>query len=294
MKAIYNAANPIDAQLVADLLADAGIQSHVQGSFLVGGIGELPAGEMMRIWVPDEAADAAKQIIAESSRGDGGDSLEMEAMPALRASWRRMWAALAAPGDGMALVERLLDAWSEPQRRYHTLQHLADCVAQLEPHLGMARQPGEVEFALWMHDAIYDVKGTDNELHSAQWAACELEALGKSQEVISRVQGLIMATCHDAMPRTPDEQLLVDVDLSILGASPARFDDYEAQVREEYAWVPGWVFRRKRSELLAQFLSRGSLFNTDAFRNTHEAQARLNLQRSISALRPWWRRFLVA
>lgn len=291
MKAIYNAANPIDAQLVSDLLSDAGIETHVQGSFLVGGIGELPAGEMMRIWVPDEAADEARRIIAESSRGDGSDSLEMEAMPALRASWRRMWSALGAPGDGLALMERLLDAWSEPQRRYHTLQHLADCVAQLESHLGIAQHPGEVEFALWMHDAIYDAKGKDNELQSARWAARELQTIGQSQAVIDRVRGLVMATCHDALPRTPDEQLLVDVDLSILGAPPVRFDDYEAQVREEYAWVPGWVFRRKRSEILAQLLSRERLFNTEAFRNKYEAQARLNLQRSIQALRPWWRRF---
>lgn len=291
MKSIYNAANPIDAQLVADLLADAGIETHVQGSFLVGGIGELPAGEMMRIWVPDESADEAKRIIAEGNSGEGFESLEMEAMPALRASWRRMWSELGAPGDGLALMERLLDAWSEPQRRYHTLQHLGDCVAQLEANLGAARYPAEVEFALWMHDAVYDVKGKDNELRSAQWATRELRALGQSQEVIDRVHGLIMATCHDALPRTPDEQLLVDVDLSILAAPPARFDDYEAQVREEHAWVPGWVFRRNRSELLAQLLSRGSLFNTAAFRDNHEAQARANLQRSISALRPWWRRF---
>jgi predicted metal-dependent HD superfamily phosphohydrolase len=291
MKAIYNAANPIDAQLVSDLLADAGIQTHVQGSFLVGGIGELPAGEMMRIWVADEAAGEAKRIIAEHDRGDTAESLEMEMMPALRASWRRMWSALGAPGEGLVLMERLLDAWSEPQRRYHTLQHLADCLARLEPHLHLAQHPGEVEFALWMHDAIYDVRGKDNECQSAQWAASELQAVGQPQAVIDRVQALVMATCHDALPRTADERLLVDVDLSILGASPARFDDYEAQVREEYAWVPGWVFRRKRSEILAQFLSREHLFNTEVFRNELEAQARHNLQRSISALRPWWRRF---
>ena len=93
MKTIYNAANPIDAQLVSDLLADSGIQTHVQGSFLMGGIGELPAGEMMRIWVADEAADEARRIIAADNRGDAADTLEMEMMPALRASWRRMWSA---------------------------------------------------------------------------------------------------------------------------------------------------------------------------------------------------------
>ncbi len=291
MKAIYHAANPIDAQLVSDLLADAGIQVHVQGGFLMGGIGELPAGEMMRVWVNDDAVDEARRLIAEADRGVQSESLEMEGMPALRASWQRLWRALGAPGDGLALMDRLLDAWSEPQRRYHTLQHLVDCVARLEPQLRLARHPGEVEFALWMHDAIYDVKGTDNELKSAQWATREMESLGLPQEAIDRVCQLVMATCHDALPRTPDEQLLADVDLSILGAPPARFDDYQAQVREEYAWMPGWKFRRKRAEVLAQLLARPNLFSTRFFRETFEVQARLNLQRSLGALKPWWRRF---
>jgi predicted metal-dependent HD superfamily phosphohydrolase len=71
---------------------------------------------------------------------------------------------------------------------------------------------------------------------------------------------------------------------NILGSPVDRFDEYEQQVRKEYSWVPGWLFRRKRREILEAFLARPHIFNTQRFRATHEAQARANLERSILAL----------
>ncbi|MBT9552193.1 MAG: hypothetical protein IV088_15195 [Hydrogenophaga sp.] len=65
-----------------------------------------------------------------------------------------------------------------------------------------------------------------------------------------------MATCHDAEPEGDDARRLVDIDLAILGADPARFAEYDAQVREEYRWVPNWLYRCKRREVLAGFLAR--------------------------------------
>jgi predicted metal-dependent HD superfamily phosphohydrolase len=70
------------------------------------------------------------------------------------------------------------------------------------------------------------------------------------------VHALVMATGHDAVPQGRDQEVLVDIDLSILGATPARFDEYEQQVRAEYAWVPEFLFRRKRRAILGQFLAR--------------------------------------
>jgi predicted metal-dependent HD superfamily phosphohydrolase len=93
-----------------------------------------------------------------------------------------------------------------------------------------------------------------------------------------------MTTRHNAIPEGSDAQVLVDIDLSILGASPERFDEYERQVREEYAWVPDDVFRHVRKGILEEFLTRPSIFNTRFFRDRLEQQARTNLARSIRAL----------
>lgn len=175
-------------------------------------------------------------------------------------------------------MQRLLDAWAEPQRHYHSQQHLRECLALLEPALDLAQHPGEVELALWFHDAIYDPQGKGNEARSADWAIDALAQAGASQEVQQRVRALIMATCHDADPEGGDARLLVDIDLAILGADPARFAEYDAQVRAEYRWVPGWLYRRKRKEVLAGFLNRQAIYGTGRFRDRLEGRARENLR----------------
>ncbi len=213
--------------------------------------------------------------LASTGLGHWRVSLIDETLPAR--SWQRAWAALGltAP-DG--LMQRLLDAWAEPQRHYHTQQHLRECLALLEPALGLAQHPGEVELALWFHDAVYDPQGKDNEARSADWAAEALAQAGAGSAVQQRVRALIMATCHDAEPTDPDARLLVDIDLAILGAEPARFAEYDAQVRAEYRWVPSWLYRRKRKEVLAGFLARPAIYGTERFRERFEGQARENLR----------------
>jgi predicted metal-dependent HD superfamily phosphohydrolase len=99
-----------------------------------------------------------------------------------------------------------------------------------------------------------------------------------------RVRALIMKTCHDALPETQDEQVLVDIDLAILGADAARFDEYETQVRAEYGWVPDFLFRRTRRKILQAFLARSAIYSTTHFRNQLEKKARENLARSIVSI----------
>lgn len=205
-------------------------------------------------------------------------------MDTLRHSWQRACRASGVKTDD-DLFARLVAAYQQPQRQYHTLVHLRECLARLEPVLELAPHPGEVELALWFHDAVYEVRGQDNELQSAQWARRSVLQAGASAATADRIHALVMVTRHDALPVGADEQLLVDVDLSILGALPERFDEYERLVQAEYAWVPGWMFRGKRRAILEGFLARPLIFNTAHFRTLLEARARENLQRSIARLR---------
>ena len=93
-----------------------------------------------------------------------------------------------------------------------------------------------------------------------------------------------MSTRHEALPEGMDASILVDVDLSILGASEERFDEYEKQVRAEYAWVPRPLYRRGRRRILESFASRSTVFNTASFIALYEAQARANLERALARL----------
>ena len=197
-------------------------------------------------------------------------------------SWQRTWTGIGATGEGSALFEQLKTAYAEPQRHYHTLQHLGECLAAFDDAQVVADHPHAVEMALWFHDAIYDVKGHDNEQRSADWARDALLAAGVPGESARHVHDLVMATRHTAVPSGRDEQLLVDIDLSILGAERARFDEYELQIRKEYSYVPGFLFRRKRREILLGFMERPAIYSTPHFHDALEARARDNLRRVTS------------
>lgn len=135
--------------------------------------------------------------------------------------------------------------------------------------------------AIWFHDAVCDVKRSDNEERSAQWAESELKAAGAPTEVAARVSSLVLVTKHTAVPVSLDEQVLIDIDLGILGAGEARFAEYERQIRDEYAFVPGFLFHRKRRVILQSFLQRHRIYSTQHFFATLEEAARRNLQRAM-------------
>ena len=196
------------------------------------------------------------------------------------ATWRTL--GVAAP-EGV--YEQLMARYGEPQRHYHTARHLEECFAALARVRGEAERPGEVELALWFHDAIYDTRRHDNEERSAEWARSVVAKTGLDASVGERVAALIMATRHKAVPDGADARTLVDVDLAILGAPEERFDEYERSVRWEYGWVPDVVFRRERRRILRQFLRRRRIFQTNAMHAAHEQPARENLERSLRRLR---------
>lgn len=147
--------------------------------------------------------------------------------------------------------------------------------------LHLAERPAEVEMALWFHDAIYDIPGQGNEERSAAWAHEALLQAGAAPAAADRVKQLVLATRHDALPAGRDEQLLVDIDLAILGAELDRFDEYERQIRQEYRYVPGFLFKRKRRQILQTFLDRPTLYSTPVLSSQFEAPARANLRRAI-------------
>lgn len=199
------------------------------------------------------------------------------------ARWRALWKALGAVGDD-ALYHELLARYNEPHRHYHTTRHLEEIFALLPSVESLARHAAEVEVALLFHDAVYEPLRQDNEARSAEWAVTTLEAGGAARDVASRVSDLIMATRHDVRPAEGDEEVVVDLDLAILGAPPERFDEYEHEVRAEFAVVPVLVFRKGRRNILQSFLDRPRIYHTAPLYRTRERQARENLERSIGKL----------
>ena len=70
MISVFCCSDYIQAQLLAGLLRQHGIDVFLQGALMQGGIGELPAMGHLSIMVNDRDRTAAKLIIDSYERGD--------------------------------------------------------------------------------------------------------------------------------------------------------------------------------------------------------------------------------
>lgn len=185
-----------------------------------------------------------------------------------------------------AVREELIARYSEPHRRYHTMTHIEDCLAQVAASTDMDDdQRALMDAAIWFHDAIYDATRNDNEAESAKLAAERLSATGAEPAFVDEVVRLILLTAgHSVQAGDALGARLVSIDLSVLGAAPDRYDAYAAAIREEYAHVPEPLYRAGRAAILGRFLESEALFADPLWAERYEAQARANLTREIAAL----------
>ncbi|MGW7538568.1 HD domain-containing protein [Amycolatopsis sp. NPDC054798] len=187
------------------------------------------------------------------------------------------------------------DAWadletrySEPQRRYHDLAH-ATAVAHDAEHLAADlpfHERAVVVLAAWAHDVVYDaVPGQDEQL-SAEWLRRWLTRAGVADAHIDRAEALVLATAaHEAPEGDLAAAALLDADLAILGAPPAAYATYVANVRQEYARYPDDAWATGRAAVLESLLGRPALYLTESAHSRWETAARQNLQAELTRCR---------
>ena len=181
------------------------------------------------------------------------------------------------------IFDDLAAAYDADTRYYHTREHIESCLSLFDSYRNFAQNPAEVEIALWFHDAVYDTHRNDSEERSARWAAEYLTSEGIVPEVAKRIQAAILATTTH-VASSGDIALLLDLDLSILGAPEPIFEAYDSAIRKEYAWVPRDRYRTERSRILQSFFDRDFIFKTHAIRASLETPARENLSRKLCDL----------
>ncbi|MCE7980526.1 MAG: N-methyl-D-aspartate receptor NMDAR2C subunit [Caldilinea sp. CFX5] len=199
--------------------------------------------------------------------------------------WQQCWLRLTGRLPAARWWLELQQQYNAPQRAYHTLQHLAECLQHFDAVRSLLQYPDEVEVALWCHDVIYDTHRRDNEEASAQWAQQLLQETDAPSATSQRITDWIRLTKHMAEPVDADGAFLLDIDLAILGADKERFAEYEQQVRQEYNWVAWPAFCTGRAQILQSFLQRPTIYRTPFFQARFEAQARTNLTASLHTLR---------
>jgi predicted metal-dependent HD superfamily phosphohydrolase len=177
--------------------------------------------------------------------------------------------------------EELVAAYAAPGRHYHNLTHIEDCLAALAHVDGLSTVEREIlQEAIWWHDVVYDPTRTDNEELSAGLAEQHVQA-----ELRREVGRLIRLTkTHDVEAHDRLGAILISIDLSILGAEPARYDAYSAAIRQEFIHVSDLDYRAGRGRVLRRFAARPVIFPDAGFAAMYDRRARENLARELASL----------
>ncbi|MAP54463.1 hypothetical protein [Altibacter sp.] len=166
--------------------------------------------------------------------------------------------------------------YSNPSRYYHNLSHLSTMLTELEPVRSQCEAIDTLLFSIFYHDIIYFPTKSDNEHQSALLFKKRIS--NTSFRHIEECMSQIEATKTHELSTDNDTNLLLDLDLVILGKDPEAYSTYSKNIRKEYRIYPNLIYRSGRKKVLEHFLSLPAIYKTEYFRKNYEAQARTNLQ----------------
>jgi predicted metal-dependent HD superfamily phosphohydrolase len=197
------------------------------------------------------------------------------------------WTEVAGTGcASLAALEEVIGRHREAHRRYHGVRHVTWVVRHVHELTDTVDvgDLGCVTMAAFFHDAVYDPRRDDNERQSASLAVRVLGELGWEAARTGAVAELIEATAHHDITEHPDEAVLLDADLAVLGSEPSAYQTYVAGIRAEYDHVDGPSWATGRGAVLRRLLDRPWLYSTDAGRTRWEARARANMTAELASL----------
>jgi predicted metal-dependent HD superfamily phosphohydrolase len=196
------------------------------------------------------------------------------------------WAALA--GDSATSRTEwaaLVEAWSEPHRRYHDLAHLAAVLGIVGELAAAATDPDAIRLAAWYHDAVYDPERSDNEEVSAERARAGLRGLVPDERLAEVVRLVLLTAGHDPADDDANGGVLCDADLAVLAAPEESYVAYASAVRAEYGHLDDATFTAGRIAVLEHLLALPRLYRSPVIADQWTARARANVSAELSLLR---------
>lgn len=169
---------------------------------------------------------------------------------------------------------------------YHNWNHIKDGIRKINQHRDLFKEPDIVMMAWFFHDIVYNplAKWWDNELQSAILAKNILSTFWLSPEKLEDIYKLIIATQHTGTGNySSDEQLMMDIDMSILASDENTYNTYSKCIRVEYSHYPDNLYNPGRAQVLEHFISK-PIFYTSTFKWL-EKQAQDNIKKEIIALK---------
>ncbi len=180
-------------------------------------------------------------------------------------------------------LEDISKIYHSPERSYHNATHINELLIHYLKVKHLLKNPAEVYLAIIFHDIRHDPKIPSNEDTSAQLAKEYLKKnLTSSNINIDIVLHLIQLTAHhdqELYDLNYDEQLFLDMDMSILAVHRERLLEYERQIYQEYSIIfTDLQYRKGRIAFLKKLLEKNTIYHSIYFKSRYESIARENIQ----------------
>lgn len=127
------------------------------------------------------------------------------------------------------LWSEIMEKHSAKKRHYHNLEHLQYMAEKAITYRGSLSDFDTMLFSIFYHDIVYNISRQDNELKSAQIARDRLGWLSLADSRLAKCREQIIATKDHKENTDQDTNFLLDMDLAILGESPALYKQYTAK-----------------------------------------------------------------
>lgn len=182
--------------------------------------------------------------------------------------------------------DKISKDYGSENRFFHNIEHVENLLKFFEQRKETINDYDSMRLAAWFHDVVYDAKATDNEKQSAAYARKILGELGIPEDVIVKVEELILATFkHENANNDDDCSIFLDGDLSILGGDDAVYDAYAKSIWQEYSQIASReYYKQRRKQVLENFLKRERIYFTNKMFEKFEDKARKNIEREIKSL----------
>lgn len=182
-----------------------------------------------------------------------------------------------------------LECWSEIKncytsnsRHYHNLEHLKNMLSELIQIQSEVEDLDCLLFAIFYHDIVYKSTKSNNESQSALFFQKRIAKT--SFQNLKKCMLQIEATKEHKTSADSDTNILLDLDLSILGKPSEEYRKYTEGIRKEYQIYPDFLYKKGRKKVLNSMLELESIFKTDYFKQQYEHQAKENLRLELNLL----------
>jgi pantetheine-phosphate adenylyltransferase len=167
--------------------------------------------------------------------------------------------------------------------RYHNESHLHDCLKKYYKLCVERDLEGFFDYsdilALFWHDYKYNPSSKLNEENAANSCREFLTEIGVDDYFIEEICNKILQTKLGT--EVSNGSYVVDVDLSILAATPEEYKKYVNKIKKEYYYLDVAQFNKGRIQFLENMLKRPSIFTTWHFKDRYEKQARINMKAEL-------------